>query len=55
MPLKADYVKHGDRRSYVGHAAFRTTLQQITGDFLDYGPQRLQILPTKVGLQGVDV
>lgn len=26
MPLKVDYMKHGDRCSYIGHAAFRTTL-----------------------------
>ena len=32
-------------------------LLQITGDFLDYGPERLQILPfdpTKGNFQGVD-
>lgn len=32
-------------------------LLRITGDFLDYGPKRLQILPfdpAKVDFQGVD-
>lgn len=30
MPLKVDYMKHGDRCSSIGHAAFRTTLPATT-------------------------
>lgn len=46
MPLKADCLKHGDKDAVSMQLSEQRCLIRITGDFLAYGQNHLQILPS---------